>query len=123
MRSVLNIGFTFGALVGVLGTNQVLLNVVISLWLVQETDAPRVLLAWLFGTDTVMAVSSRWLPRAGATRCRARCGRPGSAPASSCSRARSCWVWAPAAFTFLAMEWGILGWLVIAGGIVVRSSA
>lgn len=41
---------------GVLSTNQVLLNVVIPLWLVQETDAPRVLLAWLFGTNTVMAV-------------------------------------------------------------------
>ena len=39
-----------------LGTNQVLLNVVIPLWLVQETDAPRVLLAWLFGTNTVLAV-------------------------------------------------------------------
>ena len=37
-------------------TNQVLLNVVIPLWLVEETDAPRVLLAWLFGTNTVMAV-------------------------------------------------------------------
>jgi len=41
---------------GVLATHQVLLNVVIPLWLVQETDAPRVLLAWLFGTNTVMAV-------------------------------------------------------------------
>ncbi len=41
---------------GVLSTNQVLLNVVIPLWLVQETDAPRVLLAWLFGTNTLMAV-------------------------------------------------------------------
>lgn len=41
---------------GVLTTNQVLLNVVIPLWLVQETDAPRVLLAWLFGTNTVLAV-------------------------------------------------------------------
>ena len=41
---------------GVLETNQVLLNVVIPLWLVQETDAPRVLLAWLFGTNTVLAV-------------------------------------------------------------------
>ena len=29
---------------------------VIPLWLVQETDAPRVLLAWLFGTNTVLAV-------------------------------------------------------------------
>ncbi len=41
---------------GVLTTNQTLLNVVIPLWLVQETDAPRVLLAWLFGTNTVLAV-------------------------------------------------------------------
>jgi MFS family permease len=41
---------------GVLGTHGVLLNVVIPLWLVQETDAPHVLLAWLFGTNTVMAV-------------------------------------------------------------------
>ena len=41
---------------GVLGTHGVLLNVVIPLWLVQETDAPRVLLAWLFGTNTLMAV-------------------------------------------------------------------
>jgi MFS family permease len=41
---------------GVLGTHQVLLNVVIPLWLVSETDAPRVLLAWLFGTNTVLAV-------------------------------------------------------------------
>ena len=41
---------------GVLGSNQVLLNIVIPLWLVEETDAPRVLLAFLFGTNTVMAV-------------------------------------------------------------------
>jgi MFS family permease len=41
---------------GVLGSHGVLLNVVIPLWLVQETDAPHVLLAWLFGTNTVMAV-------------------------------------------------------------------
>ena len=42
---------------GVLATHQVLLNVVIPLWLVEETDAPRVLLAWLFGTNTVLAVA------------------------------------------------------------------
>lgn len=42
---------------GVLSTHQVLLNVVIPLWLVQETDAPRELLALLFGTNTVMAVA------------------------------------------------------------------
>ena len=41
---------------GVFWTNQVLLNVVIPLWLVQETDAPRVLLAFLFGTNTVMCI-------------------------------------------------------------------
>ena len=41
---------------GIMQTNQILLNVIVPLWLVQETDAPRVLLAWLFGTNTVLAV-------------------------------------------------------------------
>ncbi|MBO0843154.1 MAG: MFS transporter, partial [Nocardioides sp.] len=41
---------------GVLGTHAVLLNTVIPLWLVTQTDAPRVLLAWLYGTNTVLAV-------------------------------------------------------------------
>jgi MFS family permease len=41
---------------GVFWTNQVLLNIVIPLWLVQETDAPHVLLAFLFGTNTVMCI-------------------------------------------------------------------
>ncbi len=52
-----NVGYVLTCtLSGVQSTNQVLLNVVIPLWLVQETDAPRVLLAWLFGTNTVLAV-------------------------------------------------------------------
>ncbi len=41
----------------VLTSNQVLLNVVVPLWLVERTDAPHTLLAWLFGTNTVMAVA------------------------------------------------------------------
>ena len=40
----------------VLSSNQVLLNVVVPLWLVERTDAPHTLLAWLFGTNTVLAV-------------------------------------------------------------------
>ena len=42
---------------GVLGSNQILLNVVVPLWLVERTDAPQELLAWLFGTNTVLAVA------------------------------------------------------------------
>jgi MFS family permease len=49
--------------IGVLWTNQVLLNIVIPLWLVEKTDAPRVLLAFLFGTNTVMCI---FLPMAAA---------------------------------------------------------
>lgn len=49
---------------GVLWTNQVLLNIVIPLWLVEKTDAPRVLLAFLFGTNTVMCI---FLPMAAAS--------------------------------------------------------
>jgi MFS family permease len=41
---------------GTMWTNQTLLNVVIPLWLVTATDAPKVLLAWLFGTNTVLCI-------------------------------------------------------------------
>lgn len=52
-----NRGFVVLALCnGVLSSNQVLLNVVVPLWLVSRTDAPHELLAWLFGTNTVLAV-------------------------------------------------------------------
>jgi MFS family permease len=52
-----NLGFvTLAVCNGVLNSNQVLLNVVVPLWLVERTDAPHTLLAWLFGTNTVMAV-------------------------------------------------------------------
>ncbi|MGC4112669.1 MAG: MFS transporter [Nocardioides sp.] len=52
-----NLGFvTLSLCNGVLSSNQVLLNVVVPLWLVERTDAPHTLLAWLFGTNTVMAV-------------------------------------------------------------------
>src|SRR3546814_7009203 len=48
-----NIGWLFTTFfTGVLWTNQVLLHLVIPLWLIEETDAPRVLLAFLFGTNT-----------------------------------------------------------------------
>jgi MFS family permease len=52
-----NRGFVIlGLCNGILGTNQILLNVVVPLWLVERTDAPHTLLAWLFGTNTVLAV-------------------------------------------------------------------
>jgi hypothetical protein len=52
-----NIGWMLASLCnGTLWTNQVLLNVVIPLWLVQATDAPHWLLAWLFGTNTVLCI-------------------------------------------------------------------
>ena len=159
---------------GVLWTNQVLLNIVIPLWLVEETDAPRVLLAFLFGTNTVMCiflpmVASRgikniptalkairisttffvvscvitlathdtvgwatialvWLGHVTVTGAelylsaaswsfeaelmdpRRRGEYQGAAEFSS-TLGR---VWAPALYTFLAMNWGAFGWLVIA---------
>jgi MFS family permease len=52
-----NVGWMLASLFnGTLWTNQVLLNVVIPLWLVQATDAPHWLLAWLFGTNTVLCI-------------------------------------------------------------------
>ncbi|GAA1940409.1 MFS transporter [Nocardioides hwasunensis] len=41
---------------GVMWTNQVLLHTVIPVWLVTETDAPKVLVAVLFATNTVMCI-------------------------------------------------------------------
>jgi hypothetical protein len=159
---------------GVLGTHQVLLNVVIPLWLVEETDAPRVLLAWLFGTNTVLAVllqvaaargvvtvaDSLRVIRRGAVFFVLSCGivavthdtigwvtialvwighvtvtgaelfdsagewglqaelsdpaRRGEYQGVSQLGYTVGSVWAPAAYTFLAMEWGGPGWLIIA---------
>jgi MFS family permease len=159
---------------GVLATHQVLLNVVIPLWLVEETDAPRVLLAWLFGTNTVMAVllqvaAARGVvtvadalraERRGALFFMLSCGivlvthdtvgwvtialvwvghvtvtgaelfssagewglqaelsdpaRRGEYQGVSQLGYTLGSVWAPAAYTFLAMEWGTPGWLLIA---------
>jgi MFS family permease len=168
---------------GVLGTNQVLLNIVIPLWLVQETDAPRVLLAWLFGTNTVLAVllqvaaargvvtvadSLRALRR-GAAFFVLSCGivlvthdtigwitialvwighvtvtgaelfdsagewglqaelsdpaRRGEYQGVSQLGYTVGSVWAPAAYTFLAMEWGTPGWLIIAAIVAVAAIA
>jgi MFS family permease len=166
---------------GVLSTNQVLLNVVIPLWLVEQTDAPRVLLAWLFGTNTLMAVLLQVAAARGVNSV-ARSLRASRISAAffvlSCGivlvthdtigwttillvwlghvtvtgaelfQSAGHWgylselsdpdrlgeyqgaahlggtlgdVWAPAAFTFLALEWGTEGWLVIAAVVVVAT--
>ena len=167
---------------GVLWTNQVLLNIVIPLWLVEKTDAPRVLLAFLFGTNTVMCI---FLPMAAArgvkdvtTALRAirvstaffvvsclitlathdtvgwmtialvwlghvtvtgaelylsaaswsfeaelmdprRRGEYQGAAEFSSTLGR---VWAPALYTFLAMNWGASGWLLIAAIVTVAAA-
>lgn len=175
-----NRGFlSLSVLDGVLGTNQVLLNVVIPLWLVQATDAPHVLLAWLFGTNTVLAVLLQ-VPAARGVNSVATSLR--AARTSGAFFVLSCFVvlvthdtlgwvtivlvwlghvtvtgaelfqsaghwdflselsdpdrrgeyqgvsqlggtlgsvWAPAAFTYLALEWGATGWVVIAAVIVL----
>ena len=160
---------------GVLWTNQVLLHLVIPLWLVQKTDAPWVIVAFLFGTNTVMCIL---LPMAAArgitdnaTALRAvrisalffmvTCGitlathetigtltivlffvghvtltggelflsaaswtfeaelmdprRRGQYQGASELAGTLGRVWAPAAYTFLALTWGAAGWVVIAG--------
>jgi MFS family permease len=168
---------------GVLWTNQVLLHLVIPLWLVWETDAPRVIVAFLFGTNTVMCIllpmaaargikdvptalkaarlssaffvvsclitlvthdtvgwvtialvwlghvtvtgaelylsAASWSFEAELMDPRQRGAYQGAAEFSS-TLGR---VWAPALYTFLAMNWGASGWLVIAGIIVVATIA
>ncbi len=166
---------------GVFWTNQVLLNIVIPLWLVEETDAPRVLLAFLFGTNTVMCIflpmvasrgvedvptalkavrvssaffvlsclitlathdtvgwltialvwvghvtvtgaelylsAASWSFEAELMDPRQRGAYQGASELSG-TLGR---VWAPALYTYLAMNWGATGWLVIAGIIVVAT--
>ena len=72
---------------GTMWTNQVLLNVVIPLWLVEATDAPHWLLAWLFGTNTVMCIFLPPTPHAASRRSPTPCARRGSPAPSSSSRA------------------------------------
>jgi MFS family permease len=166
---------------GTLWTNQVLLNIVIPLWLVEATDAPHVLLAWLFGTNTVLCIflpayTSRgvrtledglryiwissgffvvscvitmithstvglvtvllvWLGHVTVTGAElAVSGATWSFQAELMDPARRGEYqgvqelfgalgsrWAPALYTFLALEWGAEGWLVIAGVIMVAT--
>lgn len=168
---------------GVLSTHQVLLNVVIPLWLVDETDAPRELLALLFGTNTVMAVALQVAAARGVADVTSslRAQRRGAfffvlscaivlvthdtvgwvtillvwlghvtVTGSELYQSAGQWglqaelsdpdrrgeyqgvanlgytmgtVWAPAAFTFLAMEVGTLGWLTIAAIVVLSALA
>lgn len=167
---------------GVLWTNQVLLNLVIPLWLVAKTDAPQVLLAFLFGTNTVMCIvlpmaASRgvrdvttalravrisaaffvlscvitlvthetvgwatialiWLGHVTVTGAELYLSaaswsieaelmdprRRGDYQGASELAGTLGRVWAPALYTFLAIEWGAGGWLVIAGIVVVAAA-
>lgn len=167
---------------GVMWTNQVLLHTVIPVWLVTETDAPKVLVAVLFGTNTVMCIvlprlasrgirnvetalravrlstlffvltcvvtlathettgwltivlffvghvvltwaelflsASGWTLEAELMDPRRRGDYQGvSELGGTLGR-----FWAPAAYGFLAMEWGALGWLTIAVIVVLAAT-
>jgi len=55
--AIKNVGFVVTSFFdGLLSSHQTLLLTVIPLWLVADTNAPRVLLAWLFATNTIGAV-------------------------------------------------------------------
>ena len=55
--AIRNVGFVITSFFdGLMSSHQTLLLTVIPLWLVADTNAPRVLLAWLFATNTVGAV-------------------------------------------------------------------
>ncbi|MDF3140213.1 MULTISPECIES: MFS transporter [unclassified Streptomyces] len=159
---------------GVVSTNQVILFVVIPLWLVEDTNAPRALLAGLLATNTLMTValqtmtargtdtlsgairatyrsaacfvascvitaftdgSVEWLTIAlvwlahivltGAELFQAAAGWGFTALLSDPARRGEYQgvqqvghtignVWAPAAYTYLAMNWHMTGWLTIA---------
>ena len=167
---------------GTLWSNQVILNLVIPLWLVEKTDAPWVVLAFLFGTNTVMCIflplaaargikdtttalrairvstvffvisclitlsthhsvglltvvlfflghvtltgaelflsAASWTFEAELMDPRRRGEYQGAAELSS-TLGR---VWAPALYTFLAMNWGSTGWLIIAAIVTIGAA-
>ncbi|MFG3052272.1 MFS transporter [Kitasatospora sp. NPDC048239] len=176
--------FAVSVLGGVLSTNQVILSVVIPLWLVEETNAPHVLLAGLFATNTLMAVTMQTMTArgthtlAGAIRAAYRSAvcfaascvvvvfTHGSSAAwltialvwlahivltgAELFQAAAGWgftallsdparrgeyqgvtqvgqtigtVWAPAVYTYLAMNWHTAGWLAIAAIVVLAAVA
>lgn len=170
-------------LLGVSWTNQVLLHMVIPLWVLTETDAPRALIALLLATNTMMCIvlpmvaargvsdlstalramrvssaffvlsclitmlthetvgwvtilliwlghvtltgaelklsAASWTFEADLMDPRQRGSYQGAAEFSG-TLGR---VWAPAAYTFLAITWSSYGWLVIAGIIVLATVA
>lgn len=56
-KAMRNRGFVVASVMsGISGTHWVLLTVVIPLWLVERTDAPHWVLAWLFATNTIGCV-------------------------------------------------------------------
>jgi MFS family permease len=183
-RAIRNPGFVaLTTLNGVMYTWDTLLNVVIPLWLVTETDAPRVLLAGLFGTNAVICVLAQvgvasrvvsWQSAVRALRTSGvffvgtcllvmlthqtiglttillvwighmiltgaemfqAAGQWGYLTYLSDHQRRGEYqgidqlgmtagsVWAPAAYTFLTMHWGAVGWLIIAGCSVVASAS
>ena len=94
--------FALSVLSGVLSTNQVVLSVVVPLWLVQETNAPRVLLAGLLATNTLMAVSLQTLAARGTDT------GPGAVRATY--RSAACFV---ASCVIIAFTDGTVEWLTI----------
>lgn len=164
---------------GIMYTNQVLLTIVIPLWLVQRTDAPHWMLAWLFGTNTVLCIflpafTSRgvrtiedalrrvrystvffalacvitlfshstvglltallvWLGHVAVTGAELAIGsgnwafqaqlmdpqrRGEYGGLAEVARTVSSF-WAPAVYTFVVMHWGGVGWLAVAGFVVI----
>jgi MFS family permease len=172
---------TLSFFLGTLWTNQTLLSVLIPLWLVEETDSPHWLLAWLFGTNTVLcvvlpqftSVNVRtiadalrrvrwsaaffvvsclitmvthsttglvtgllvWLGHLTVTGAELAVGSAGWAFQSQLQDPRRRGEygavgglltglgsrWAPALYTFLAMQWRHAGWMVIAAIVVVAA--
>jgi MFS family permease len=56
-KAMRNRGFVVASVMsGIAGTHWILLTVVIPLWLVERTDAPHWVLAWLFATNTIGCV-------------------------------------------------------------------
>jgi MFS family permease len=107
---------------GLMAVDQVLLSVVFPLWLVSRTDAPHAVLAWLYGTNTVLVVLLQVRASRGAETVAgaARAARVAGLAAVGACVVMMTTAWTPGAATIVVL-W--LGYVLVTGAELFHSAA
>ena len=107
---------------GLMAVDQVLLSVVFPLWLVSRTDAPHAVLAWLYGTNTVLVVLLQVRASRGAETVdgAARAARVAGLAALGACVVMMTTAWTPGGTTIVLL-W--LGYVLVTGAELFHSAA